>query len=117
MFTLDRIVPWGRSFDEYQHMFALSDVDLRSRILGCADGPAAFNVEAFLYSDQLGEAFHVQAVYDLCRVAREVEFFRCSRSAADRHPLSKPSQQPVGGPAAPCRSRPSHTSSSAAAIR
>jgi hypothetical protein len=27
-------------------MFALSDVDLRSTILGCADGPASFNVEA-----------------------------------------------------------------------
>jgi hypothetical protein len=27
-------------------MFALSDIDLRSRILGCADGPAAFNGEA-----------------------------------------------------------------------
>jgi len=46
MFTLDRIVPWGRSFDEYQHMFALSEVDLQSRILGCADGPAGFNAEA-----------------------------------------------------------------------
>lgn len=46
MFTLDRVVPWGRSFAEYQHMFALSEMDLRSRILGCADGPAAFNAEA-----------------------------------------------------------------------
>jgi hypothetical protein len=46
MFTLDRVVPWGRSFDEYRHMFALSEIDLRSRILGCADGPAGFNAEA-----------------------------------------------------------------------
>jgi len=46
MFTLDRVVPWGRSFDEYRHTFALSEVDLRSRILGCADGPAGFNAEA-----------------------------------------------------------------------
>jgi SAM-dependent methyltransferase len=29
----------------------------------------------FLYSDQLGEAFHLEAVQDLCRVAREVRIF------------------------------------------
>jgi hypothetical protein len=46
MFTLDKVVPWGRSFDEYRRMFALSDADLQGRILGCADGPAAFNAEA-----------------------------------------------------------------------
>jgi hypothetical protein len=46
MFTLDAVVPWGRSFDEYRRMFALGDADLWSRILGCADGPASFNAEA-----------------------------------------------------------------------
>jgi hypothetical protein len=46
MFSLADVVPWGRSFDEYQRMFALSDADLRSRILGCGDGPASFNAEA-----------------------------------------------------------------------
>lgn len=46
MFTLDQVVPWGRSFDEYQRMFALSTGDLGRRILGCGDGPAAFNAEA-----------------------------------------------------------------------
>jgi hypothetical protein len=46
MFTLDQVVPWGRSFDEYQRMFALNAEDLRGRILGCADGPASFNAEA-----------------------------------------------------------------------
>lgn len=40
---LEQIVPWGRSFEEYVRMFDLSEVDLRRRILGCADGPAAFN--------------------------------------------------------------------------
>ena len=42
-FTLDEIVPWGRSFEEYRRMFALSEDDLGLRILGCADGPASFN--------------------------------------------------------------------------
>ena len=46
MFTLDQVVPWGRSFEEYRRMFALSDADLQLKILGCADGPAGFNAEA-----------------------------------------------------------------------
>jgi hypothetical protein len=46
MFTLDRVVPWGRSFEEYRHMFALTDADLNRRIVGCGDGPASFNAEA-----------------------------------------------------------------------
>ncbi len=44
-FTLDKVVPWGRTFDEYIAMFDLSDDDLKQRILGCGDGPAAFNAE------------------------------------------------------------------------
>ena len=42
-FILDRVVPWGRSFDEYVAMFALSPAALRGKILGCGDGPASFN--------------------------------------------------------------------------
>jgi len=43
--TLNQVVPWGRSLDEYQLMFALSDADLDKSILGCGDGPASFNAE------------------------------------------------------------------------
>ena len=46
MFTLEEVVPWGRSFDEYRRMFALSDADLTMTVLGCGDGPASFNAEA-----------------------------------------------------------------------
>jgi hypothetical protein len=46
MFTLDQVVPWGRSFDEYRSMFALTDDDLDLQIVGCGDGPASFNAEA-----------------------------------------------------------------------
>ena len=42
-FQLDDIVPWGRSYDEYLRMFGLKPDDLGRRILGCGDGPAAFN--------------------------------------------------------------------------
>jgi SAM-dependent methyltransferase len=45
-FSLDQIVPWGRSFDEYAGMFGLTEADLSGRILGCGDGPASFNAEA-----------------------------------------------------------------------
>lgn len=41
--TLDQVFPWGRSFNEYCRMFALRPVELAGRILGCGDGPAAFN--------------------------------------------------------------------------
>ena len=44
-FTLEKVVPWGRSFDEYVAIFSLSNTDLDKRILGCGDGPASFNTE------------------------------------------------------------------------
>lgn len=44
-FTLEKVVPWGRCYDEYSAMFSLSDADLNKRILGCGDGPAGFNAE------------------------------------------------------------------------
>ncbi len=44
-FSLSKVVPWGRSLEQYRGMFALSDADLDRRILGCADGPASFNAE------------------------------------------------------------------------
>src|SRR5258705_8503953 len=42
---LDRVVPWGRSFDEYMRMFALSEEDVQRSILDCAAGPSSFNAE------------------------------------------------------------------------
>lgn len=44
--NLSNIVPWGRNFDEYRAMFALSEADLEGLALGCGDGPASFNAEA-----------------------------------------------------------------------
>lgn len=40
---LEKVIPWGRSYDEYVRMFDLTETDLRLRILGCGDGPASFN--------------------------------------------------------------------------
>lgn len=42
---LTSVVPWGRSFNEYQAMFSLNESDLKKTILGCGDGPASFNAE------------------------------------------------------------------------
>ena len=42
---VSQVVPWGRSLAEYVGLFALSERDLKQRILGCADGPASFNAE------------------------------------------------------------------------
>ena len=44
-FKLDNVVPWGRNYDEYVDLFGLDAEDLQRRILGCGDGPAAFNAE------------------------------------------------------------------------
>jgi len=42
---LDKVVPFGRSLDEYRHMFTLTENDLEREILGVGDGPASFNAE------------------------------------------------------------------------
>lgn len=42
---LDKVVPFGRSLDEYTKMFSLSAEDLQKDILGVGDGPASFNAE------------------------------------------------------------------------
>lgn len=42
---LNKVVPWGRTLEEYQLMFDLSQSDLAAQILGCGDGPASFNAE------------------------------------------------------------------------
>lgn len=44
-FTLDQVIPWGRSLDEYRRLFGLSEQDLSGSILGVGDGPASFNAE------------------------------------------------------------------------
>ena len=59
-FTLEKVVPWGRSFDEYLAMFALSDEDLDKRFLGCGDGPASFNC---MMTRRGGDVVSVDPIY------------------------------------------------------
>jgi hypothetical protein len=42
---LERVVPFGRSLDEYIKMFNLTAADLQQRMLSVGDGPASFNAE------------------------------------------------------------------------
>ena len=44
-FQLSDVIPWGRSFEDYLEMFALTPEDLELSILDCAGGPASFNAE------------------------------------------------------------------------
>lgn len=64
-FTLDKVVPWGRSFDEYVRMFDLSEADLQRRILGCGDGPAAFNA---MLSQVGGKVVSFDPIYAFNRI-------------------------------------------------
>jgi len=57
---LKNVVPWGRSFEEYQAIFSLTETDLKKSILGCGDGPASFNAEL---SDQGGKVVSVDPTY------------------------------------------------------
>lgn len=43
--NLEKVVPFGRSLDEYIKMFNLTENDCQKTILSVADGPASFNAE------------------------------------------------------------------------
>jgi SAM-dependent methyltransferase len=45
MFTLQSVVPWGRSLEEYRLMFNLSEQDLARSIVDCGGGPSSFTAE------------------------------------------------------------------------
>lgn len=44
-FELSKVVPWGRTLEEYKTMFTLSREDLKKSIASFGDGPASFNTE------------------------------------------------------------------------
>ncbi|VVB64425.1 Uncharacterised protein [uncultured archaeon] len=60
--TVDRILIWGRPFDEYVEMFALSGEDLEKRFLDCASGPACFNASLTMRG---GRIISVDPIYRL----------------------------------------------------
>lgn len=62
--SYDSVVPWGRSLEEYIDMFALTGEDMKRTILGCGDGPAAFNSAM---TGQGGRVTSVDPVYSLSK--------------------------------------------------
>ncbi len=76
-FTLSQVVPWGRSFDEYVAMFALTEAELSGRILGCGDGPASFNAAL------TRRGGHVVSVDPLYRFSRSDIRERIRRTSAE----------------------------------
>ena len=59
---LDRIVPWGRTRDEYSRMFALTSADYARGILDCGGGPASFAAESMVAGHRV---IAVDPVYDV----------------------------------------------------
>lgn len=59
-FTLEEVVPWGRSLDEYRRMFRLGNAAETGPVLGCGDGPASFNAE---WTAEGGRAVAVDPLY------------------------------------------------------
>ena len=60
-YSIEKIVPLGRCYDEYVEMFALAPSDLNGRILGCADGLASFNA---IHSANGGSVVSADPLYD-----------------------------------------------------
>lgn len=71
-FNLQKVVPWGRSFDEYSAMFNLSELDLQQSILGVGDGPASFNA---VLTEQGGNIISADPVYAFTseQIAQRIE--------------------------------------------
>ena|SRR5229473_6346699 len=88
MFTVDQVVPWGRSFDEYRRMFALTDDDLRLNIVGCGDGPASFNAEATRHGSRIVSCdpiyrFDVAQIRDRIAATYETVLDQARRNAGE----------------------------------
>ena len=70
---LNKVVPFGRSLDEYVHMFNLTRDDLEKTILGVGDGPASFNAEL---SQRQGNVVSVDPLYEFSAHAIKAQFYR-----------------------------------------
>ena len=78
---LDKVVPFGRSLDEYVHMFDLTPDDLTSRILGVGDGPAGFNAEL---TARQGNVTSVDPLYEFSADAIKAQFHRVVDNIIDQ---------------------------------
>ena len=68
MIHYENIVPWGRSYTEYVSMFDLKPSFLSKKVLGCGDGPAAFNSVANAFG---GHVISVDPIFSFSK--KEIE--------------------------------------------
>jgi ubiquinone/menaquinone biosynthesis C-methylase UbiE len=64
MIEYEKVVPWGRSYTEYVSMFHLSPGFLSQKVLGCGDGPAAFNAVANAFG---GNVTSIDPIFELSK--------------------------------------------------
>jgi hypothetical protein len=71
-FKYKDVVPWGRSYEEYLKMFNLHESELKLKILGCGDGPAAFNSEC---NQRGGHVISADPIYNLTKeeIAKRID--------------------------------------------
>ena len=69
---LEKVVPFGRSLDEYRRLFALSEGDLQKNVVGIADGPASFNAEM---TARGGSVISVDPLYVFSAADIEARFY------------------------------------------
>ncbi len=70
---LEKVVPFGRSLEEYTQMFDLSELDTNKNILGVGDGPASFNAEATLMG---AKVISIDPIYKFSAVEIKERFDR-----------------------------------------
>jgi SAM-dependent methyltransferase len=78
---LNKVVPFGRSLDEYVHMFSLGPDDLEKNIIGVGDGPAGFNAEL---TQKGGRVTSVDPLYDFSTGAIRTQFYRVVDNIIDQ---------------------------------
>jgi len=74
MMVLDQIVPFGRSMNEYERMFAFTLQDYFKFIIAIADGPASFNAEMTAEGHQV---FSVDPIYQFTTDEIKSRFDAC----------------------------------------
>jgi len=57
---LDKVIPLGRSFEEYVKMFRLTQEELKGKILDCGGGPSSFNYETYIRG---GNVISIDPIY------------------------------------------------------
>lgn len=99
---LDEVNPWGRSFEEYCAIFALSESELARRILDCGAGPAAFNAEL---TERGGSVVSCDPIYEY-----SAEAIGAPASAKPRPPSSNTSMPTATATSGPPSIRPTKSS-------